>query len=281
MLKVDNNQNKKKECAKNHFSKEEDQRLRNLVFKFGDNNWKMISNFMPGRSSRQCRERYIGYLSPSLSFKPWTSEEDALLIEKLKEIGPKWSKMVPFFEGRSDCNIKNRWYKHLSKTATPDFINKVFNKNETKSSESSPPSFDFHYGANTASPDKASPLTNDKIIEQQQQQNLMLGAPQNQFMQYYQNPLYYQQMQQAILYNQFVYQWQQYNQFYSSQQQVQNQKQTTAQTNQQKQQSEIVEIDFKPINNNQFDFFDQSGEEDNIPFEFCFPDLETEEMFAF
>ena len=129
---------KKREQTKNHFTIQEDENLKRLVMQFGDSNWQLISSFMPGRSVRQCRERYIGYLSPNLTTLPWTPQEDSILIQKLKEIGPKWTLMVPYFNGRSDSNIKNRWYKHLSKKADPAFVASVFNKQGKKAESSSP-----------------------------------------------------------------------------------------------------------------------------------------------
>ena len=91
------------------FSPAEDQRLRILVDQLGTASWKEIAKRMPNRTARQCRERYKNYLSPSVVNGPWTPEEDALLIEKVHELGVKWAKIVQFFTSRSDVNIKNRW----------------------------------------------------------------------------------------------------------------------------------------------------------------------------
>ena len=91
------------------FSPAEDQRLRILVDQLGTASWKEIAKRMPNRTARQCRERYKNYLSPSVVNGPWTPEEDALLIEKVHELGVKWATIVRFFTSRSDVNIKNRW----------------------------------------------------------------------------------------------------------------------------------------------------------------------------
>lgn len=95
--------------ARRMFSPEEDERLKMLVGKFGENNWKNIARQMPNRTTRQCRERYKNYLSPHLSNAVWTQEEDELLAQKFAEIGPKWAKIAGFFQGRSDVNVKNHW----------------------------------------------------------------------------------------------------------------------------------------------------------------------------
>ena len=97
------------------FSLSEDNLLSYLVSKYG-HNWKLVSSFMPNRSSRQCRERYINYLSPDLKNEPWTEEEDNLLMTKASELGPKWSKILSFFPTRSYVSVKNRW--NILKTKT-------------------------------------------------------------------------------------------------------------------------------------------------------------------
>ena len=91
------------------FSPEEDEMLKLLVKKFGDKDWKFVAKKMPGRTTRQCRERYKSYLAPDIKNGPWTEEEDELLKQKYDEFGPKWAKIASFFKSRSDINIKNRW----------------------------------------------------------------------------------------------------------------------------------------------------------------------------
>ena len=125
----------KQEIKKKHFTEEEDMKLKALVEQYGEKDWQLISQYMPGRTSRQCRERYTSYLMPNLVVRPWTQEEDNLLILKLQEIGPKWTQMVPFFKGRSNSHIKNRWYKHLKKKASKSFIDRIFGKNTKLSSQ--------------------------------------------------------------------------------------------------------------------------------------------------
>jgi hypothetical protein len=44
---------------------------------------------------------------------PWETSEDELLITKINELGRAWSSLARFFSGRSENDIKNRWYSHL------------------------------------------------------------------------------------------------------------------------------------------------------------------------
>ena len=102
---------KKRPFFKPHakFSQEEDEQLRQLVEKYGENAWLSISNEMNGRSSRQCRERWLNYLSPRLNNGEWTEEEDSILLEKQKELGTSWTRISKFLPGRTDQMCKNRF----------------------------------------------------------------------------------------------------------------------------------------------------------------------------
>lgn len=98
-----------KKGSRNQFSKEEDQQLLELVEKYGDKKWKIISKHMPNRTTRQCHERYKYFLSPKLSNHPWTDEECMILELKYQELGPKWAEIAQFLNNRSAVSVKNKW----------------------------------------------------------------------------------------------------------------------------------------------------------------------------
>lgn len=97
------------------FTAEEDLKLKKIISKYGAKKWDQIALLMPGRTGRQCRDRFHNYLNPSLQNGPWSKEEDILLEQKVYELGQHWNKIVKFFVGRSENNIKNRWYTYVSK----------------------------------------------------------------------------------------------------------------------------------------------------------------------
>lgn len=119
------NHPKKKPHPKNKFTPTEDQKLINIVknydftllkqdsekkSKSDIHNWVEIAKQLDtGRNARQCRDRWINYLSPLVQKNPWTDEEDKLLLQKYQEIGPKWTKIASFFDSRTDINLKNRF----------------------------------------------------------------------------------------------------------------------------------------------------------------------------
>lgn len=107
------------------FSPEEDERLRHLVATNGRKKWEAIARKMPGRTGRQCRDRYQNYLVPGFFNGQWTKQEDELLMKKYKEIGSKWSKMSKFFEHRNANALKNRWNYFISQKMKKENIEKI------------------------------------------------------------------------------------------------------------------------------------------------------------
>ncbi|KAK8881560.1 hypothetical protein M9Y10_004304 [Tritrichomonas musculus] len=97
------------------FTEKEDSVIVHLVNNYGPKNWDQIALMLPGRTGRQCRDRYFNYLMPGYFYGEWTKEEDILLNKKFNEMGRQWAKMKPFFPGRSAICIKNRWEYFLSK----------------------------------------------------------------------------------------------------------------------------------------------------------------------
>jgi hypothetical protein len=103
------------------FTPKEDQMLETAIDQLGTNDWETIAQRIPGRSARQCRERWLTYLSPEVNRTPWTAKEDALLFDVLQTHGPKWGAIVKFFCNRTQNNIKNRWNTVVKKAKTLGF----------------------------------------------------------------------------------------------------------------------------------------------------------------
>lgn len=97
------------------FTKEEDDRIKQLVDKFGTNHWNLIALCMERRTAKQCRDRYHNYLMPGCFQGEWTKEEDNLLSQLYDKFGPKWSIIKKSFPNRGYNNIKSRWHFFISK----------------------------------------------------------------------------------------------------------------------------------------------------------------------
>jgi hypothetical protein len=96
---------------------QEDDSLRTAVSCLGPRNWSDIAKFVPSRTSKQCRERWLNRLSPSLNHGPFESWEDRMIIEKQKDLGNRWATIARLLPGRSAGSVKNRWYSGLNTMA--------------------------------------------------------------------------------------------------------------------------------------------------------------------
>lgn len=92
------------------FTKHEDHLLTIAAIKYHQESWNSIAQCVPGRTPKQCRDRWVNYLQPTLKFDPWSENEDQLLVSLVNMHGTHWTKMKNHFPNRSSNSLKNRWY---------------------------------------------------------------------------------------------------------------------------------------------------------------------------
>ncbi|OQR80831.1 myb-like DNA-binding protein [Thraustotheca clavata] len=94
--------------VKGHWSFEEDKILEHLV-KQSCNNWGQIAEQIPGRTPKQCRERWRNHLDPSINKGPYAAEEDKVILSAQARLGNKWSQIAQLLPGRTEDSVKIRW----------------------------------------------------------------------------------------------------------------------------------------------------------------------------
>ncbi|XP_028261994.1 v-myb avian myeloblastosis viral oncogene homolog-like 2b [Parambassis ranga] len=97
------------------WTQEEDEKLKLLVQKLGQNDWKHIASFLPTHTEQQCQHRWLKVLDPELVKGPWTKEEDEKVIELVNLYGNKqWALVAKHLKGRLGKQCRERWHNHLN-----------------------------------------------------------------------------------------------------------------------------------------------------------------------
>jgi len=80
----------------------------------------MISSAMEGRTGKQVRDRFLNKLRPNIKCGDWSPEEDERLVALCREVGNRWSLIATHLPGRTEGQVKNRYYSYIKKRLQPN-----------------------------------------------------------------------------------------------------------------------------------------------------------------
>lgn len=115
---------------KTKWTSQEDEILKMLIMEHGAKDWSSISEklndaliellqgasnedrdkmVLTARNGKQCRERWLTALDPSIKKSQWTLREDQEFLEQWLKLGNKWREIANIIEGRTESQVKNRF----------------------------------------------------------------------------------------------------------------------------------------------------------------------------
>jgi myb proto-oncogene protein len=99
---------------------DEDSKLKDTLERLGRNSWGAIAALVPGRTGRQCRDRWTNALAPSIDGASgrtgkWLKDEDIKLKDAVQTHGGKhWGAIAALVPGRSEKRCWGRWHYFLN-----------------------------------------------------------------------------------------------------------------------------------------------------------------------
>ncbi|CAI5747502.1 unnamed protein product [Peronospora destructor] len=94
--------------VKGHWVYEEDMTLEQMVLQ-GCHSWGEVAAHIPGRTAKQCRERWRNHLDPSINKSPFTPAEDGVIQDGFEKMGNRWTQIADLLPGRTEDAVKTRW----------------------------------------------------------------------------------------------------------------------------------------------------------------------------
>jgi ribosome recycling factor len=97
------------------WTEDEDSKLKNAVQTLGDKDWVSISALVPGRTKKQCNNRWHDALHPSIDrvngrTGKWTEDEDSKLKDAVQTLGDKnWGTIAAQVHSRTKKQCWDRW----------------------------------------------------------------------------------------------------------------------------------------------------------------------------
>ena len=85
---------------KGPWTREEDTQLAEMVKLHSTKGWARVASGVPNRTAKQCRERWVNQVDPSINHGDWTQEELDIIHQEYAARGGRWAEMSKLLPGR-------------------------------------------------------------------------------------------------------------------------------------------------------------------------------------
>ena len=117
-------------CRK-RFTEKEDKKILSILKEQKVKKWKEVASQLKGKTAKQVRDRYNGYLKCPRNNGPFTEEEDSIILQFVSENGRRWKELAQLLDKRSSNQVKNRHQMLKRRTNMKRMIN-LQKKKKTK-----------------------------------------------------------------------------------------------------------------------------------------------------